>query len=198
LHAIGGCDFVRAKDVRAIEAVHWTARALPSVVVLVSAGADLLDPRFKLTFPALPSAREDGPSEHILQRGPSTFRIHVGAKADPPAVLLPLDKLFDVRAMAAVRLWRVLQGRNPGPNPAALSPQRRKRLILTLRALDGRLAGASYREIARAMLQVEDMPDAAWQTDERRAQVIRLAQLGANLMSSGYRDLLLYPYRRRT
>lgn len=196
-HANGGYDFVRPGDVRYTDPVQWTARALPSVVVITDAVTDLTDPRFRLSYPALEHARTIGQSDHILRRAASAFRLHLHGNADPPAVLLPLDRLFDVRAMAALRLWRALAGRNPGANPAALPPARRKRLIAALRALDGRLAGASYRELAIVLLQLEDMTDAAWQTDERRGQIIRLAKLGMMLMTSGYRDLLLYPYRRR-
>ena len=65
-------------------------------------------------------------------------------------MLLPLDQLFEIRASAAVRLWRCLSGRKPGRDPAALPKARRDRLILGLRALDGRLEDASYRDIAAA------------------------------------------------
>jgi hypothetical protein len=142
-------------------------------------------------------ARTGSEPDAILRLGSSAFRVHMHGAADPPAVLLPFDKLFDIRAAAALRLWRAIARRNPGRNPAALSPQRRKRLIEALRALDGRLAGASYRELATVLLNIEDMAEAAWQTDERRGQIIRLAQLGTSLMRGGYRDLLLFPYRRR-
>jgi hypothetical protein len=140
----------------------------------------------------------DGP-EHVLLRGPSAFHLHMSSSgANPPAVLLPLDKLFEVRAAAALRLWRALAKRNPGPNPAALSPQRRKRLVLALRTLDARLQDASYHEIGTVLFDLPDMPDAVWQSHDLRGQVIRLAKLGTDLMQGGYRNLLLYPYRRRS
>lgn len=189
---------MRPDQASVIEPVWWTARALPSVLILASADDSILDPRFRLAFPARGTVRLDDAPEAILRRGASAFRVHQHGTADPPAILLPLDKLFNVRTMAALRLWRTMAGRKPGPNPAALSPHQRKRLILALRALDGRFAGASYREIATVLLQVEDMPDAEWQTDERRGQVIRLVRMGTMLMTSGYRNLLLYPYRRRS
>ena len=180
------------------DTVRWTARALPSVVVIVDAMSDLTDPRLQLSYPALDTARASGEREHILRRGASAFQIHCHTNAGAPAVMLPLDKLFDVRAAAAQRLWRMLAGKNPGPNPAALPSQRRNRLVCALRALDGRLSGASYRDLAVVLLKLEEMTDAAWQTDARRGQVIRLAQLGTSLMTGGYRELLLYPYRRRS
>ena len=69
------------------------------------------------------------------------------------AVLLPLDQLFDIRVAAALRLWRGLTGRTPGPNLGILTPERRGRLILALRALDGRLERATYPEIAAVLLK---------------------------------------------
>jgi len=168
------------------------------VIVLTTAGDDISDPRFHVAFPSLNNVRTaDGP-EQVLQRGPSAFHLHVNSSgASLPAVLLPFDKLFEVRAAAALRLWRGLAKRNPDPNPAALSPQRRKRLVLALRALDARLQNASYREIAAVLFDLPDMSDAVWQSHELRGQVIRLAKLGTDLMQGGYRNLLLYPYRRR-
>ena len=56
------------------------------------------------------------------------------------AAVLPLDALFPIRAAAALRVWRALQGRPPGPDPQALPPTRRTRLVLALRALDARQA----------------------------------------------------------
>ena len=70
---------------------------------------------------------------------------------ETPCVVLPLDELFEVRATAAIRLWRGLSGRSLGQNPAELPPARRERLVLALRALDGRLEKASYRDIAEAL-----------------------------------------------
>ena len=195
--ANGGCDVTRPSELVSGDTVRWMARALPSVVVITDRLSDLTDPRFQLTYPALDNARLSGESDQILRHGRSAVRFHHCGKRGPPAVLLPLDKLFDVRAIAAQRLWRMLAGKTFGPNPAALSSQKRSRLVQALRALDGRLSGASYRQLAAAFFQVEEMTDAAWQTDARRGQIIRLTQLGTSLMTGGYRELLLYPYRRR-
>jgi hypothetical protein len=126
------------------------------------------------------------------------FRAHIDeAGAEPPAVLLPLDQLFEIRATAAIRLWRGLIGRNPAPNPAALSKARRDRLILALRALDGRLDDASYREIAGALFDAGEVSERGWKGHDLRDRTIRLVHFGLDMMRGGYRRLLLYPYRRR-
>ena len=52
------------------------------------------------------------------------------------AAELPFDDDFEIRAHAARRLWRALNGRPAGPAFHELSPQRRQRLALALRALD--------------------------------------------------------------
>jgi hypothetical protein len=111
---------------------------------------------------------------------------------------LPLDQLFEIRATAAIRLWRALSGRNPGPNPRALPKARRDRLILALRALDGRLDDATYREIASALFSHPGVSDRGWKSHDLRDRTIRLVRLGLGMMMrSGYRQLLLYPYRNR-
>ena len=171
---------------------------MPSVVVLTSVAEGLADPKFQRDLPPLHGTRTPSEPERVLQRGTSTFRVHVGdTSVNPPAVLLPFDDLFEIRATAALRLWRALRGRNPGPNPAALSQQRRNRLILALRALDARLEKVSYRQIADALFHLGRMSTTEWVTHELRDQTIRLARLGLKLMNGGYRDLLLHPYRRR-
>ncbi len=146
-----------------------------------------------------PALTEDGPAR-LIQRCGAVFRLHfIEAPSEhTPCVVLPLDELFDVRAVAAIRLWRGLTGRSPGRNPAELPPARRERLILALRALDGRLERASYRDIAEALFGSSRMPDRGWKTHDIRDRTVRLARLGFLLMQGGYRRLLLYPYRGRT
>lgn len=112
-------------------------------------------------------------------------------------MLLPLDPLFDVRAAAALRAWRIASDRAPGPDPSRLPRPRRDRLIAALRALDGRLDDASYRQIAVALFGEGRVPDQGWKTHDLRDRTVRLARLGFELMRGGYRRLLVYPRRRR-
>lgn len=110
------------------------------------------------------------------------------------AVLLPLDRDFDVRLEAAARLYRRLQGRSAGPTaPAlALTAPRRNRLIQLLHALDYRLAGVRPRGIASALLDAEaaTLPAVEWKSSALRRKANRLIGDAVTLMRGGYRDLL--------
>jgi hypothetical protein len=82
------------------------------------------------------------------------------------------------------------------PTPDPLTPQRRQRLRLALRALDGRLAKATYRELAQVLFGGPQDPD-HWKTHELRDRTIRLVRIGFDLMRGGYRALLRIPTRRK-
>jgi len=115
-----------------------------------------------------------------------------GANPDlPAAAVIPLDADFAARADAALRLWRLIIGRPRGSPPDRLTRQRRHRLVLTLRALDGRLAGESYRVIARGLFGDERVAAGpGWKTHDLRDRTIRLVRTGMELMQGGYLDLL--------
>src|SRR5712692_2890420 len=195
----GGYDFTSASETSSPNSVRWAAHALPTVIALTSLPAELAKPDLQL--PLLPvdsSLVADGAEQLVEHRG-AVFRVHIDDNGvEPPAVLLPLDQLFEIRATAAIRLWRGLTGRNPGPNPAALPKARRDRLILALRALDARLEDASYREIAGALFGAGDASERGWKIHDLRDRTIRLVHFGLDMMQGGYRRLLLYPYRRRS
>ena len=194
----GGCDFASATETSGPNSVLWAAHALPSVIALTGLPADLAGPGLQLSpIPLGSSVATDGPEHLVAHRG-AVFRVHVGeGSIEPSAVLLPLDQFFENRATAAIRLWRGLAGRNPGPNPAALPKARRDRLVLALRALDGRLDDATYREIATALFGEAGVSDRGWKSHDLRDRTIRLVRFGLGMMRSGYRGLLNYPFRGR-
>ena len=69
-------------------------------------------------------------------------------------------------------------------------PRHLRRLALMLRALDGHLARASYREIANALFGSEAVARYAWKTSSIRGQTIRLVKDDVRTMKGGYRRLL--------
>lgn len=110
------------------------------------------------------------------------------------AVSLPMDAFLELRAHAARRLWRSLNGRAPGPDFRAMPSQLRQTHILSLRALDAKLRGESHRTIAEVLLGFRgDKTD--WEIDPRRNKARRLVAHGIAMMKGGYRLLLHYPVK---
>jgi hypothetical protein len=115
----------------------------------------------------------------------------------PLAAVIPLDANFAARGDAALRLWRLLTGQPHRPADP-LTRLQRQQLVFALRALDGHLAGATYREIAEVLFGETRVPTgSSWKTHDLRGRTIRLVRAGLRLMRGGYLDLLRYTRRRR-
>lgn len=192
----GVCDFENGLHKLPASAAQWSAKALPTVVPLARATEALFNPSLALP-PRLVSVLATVRTEHFLALMGALVRVQQLDADSPYAVLLPVDRLFEVRTAAALRLWRGLIGRRPGPDPGALTAERRQRFILALRALDARLQGATYPDIAAGLFDTSPISRRDWISHELRDQTGRLVRLGFKMMRGGYRQLLLYPYRRR-
>ena len=108
--------------------------------------------------------------------------------AAPLAAVIPLDATAPQRAEAALRFWLLTAGgrlRTP-----TIPIRRADRLVAALRALDGRLAGASYRAITEALFDPSRIASEPWKTAPLRDTVIRLARTGFAMMRGNYRKLL--------
>jgi hypothetical protein len=119
------------------------------------------------------------------------------ANGSPLSLELPLDANSDIRLQAAHQFWCAIEGRRLGASPLALSPRRRRRFILMIRALDGCLAGHSYREIAEVLFGKERVLTRSWKDHDLRSLTIRLVKNGTALMRGGYRALLRSPNRKK-
>ena len=181
------------------EACFGPLRALPTVIPLIDLPPELRSLVRSLDLGGLGNPLAAYGGERLFGVHPEVVRLadERSDRTELAAVLLPLDALFEIRAVAAVRLARALSGRRLGPEPSALPANRRARLLLALRALDGRLDHASYRDIAEALFGAHRVPDRGWKKHDLRDRTVRLAQLGFRLMRGGYRHLLLHPYRRK-
>ena len=136
----------------------WAPEALPTVVPVGQALPPLLGTSVTLDLNALSDGEirqaPDGWHALLRMRGVE----HRLWLKEPPlttstyVVELPLDDDFEMRAHAARRLWRALNGKPPGPPFHTLSSQRRQRLALALRALDARMGGNTYRVIADVLV----------------------------------------------
>ena len=108
--------------------------------------------------------------------------------------VLPMDDFYDLRSHAARRFCRSLKGRSPGRDYRALPAQLRQWHILSLRALDARLRGESYRAIAEVLLGFSGTKE-DFEVDPRKNKARRLVAHGIKMMRGGYRLLLQYPIK---
>lgn len=107
---------------------------------------------------------------------------------------LPFDSFMELRSHAARRLWRSVKRRPPGPPFGELPDQLRQWHILSLRALDARMRGESYRAIAEVLLGFRGTKE-DFESDPRKNKARRLVAHSLKMMKGGYRLLLHYPIR---
>ncbi|WP_296350812.1 DUF2285 domain-containing protein [Reyranella sp.] len=124
--------------------------------------------------------------------GPMSLWLKGERTARPMAALVPLDETVLLRLAGLVRLKRRLDRHPAGPLPSAwqITARLRKRLLNMIRALDGRLEGASYREVAMALYGPDAVARFPWKTSSVRGQTIRLVADAVAIMDGGYRKLL--------
>jgi hypothetical protein len=109
---------------------------------------------------------------------------------------LPWDGLYELRNHASLRLWKAFNGRSPGPEYNILPPDLREWHINSLRALDARQRGDSYRTIAEVLLGFHGTKE-DWEQSKLKNQSRRLADNGIKMTLGGYRALLHYPITLR-
>src|ERR1700730_11327208 len=131
----------------------------------------------------------------LIRRGPRrvavVFLEDTRKKTEPVAGLVPLDPAFPKRIEAMLQFWGILQGKSPLLPRDRLTRLGRARLVLKLRALDARLAGETYREIALVLSAgSRRLEDRTWKSHDLRSWIIRLVKDGERLMRGGYRDLV--------
>jgi hypothetical protein len=114
---------------------------------------------------------------------------HGAAPDSPLGALIPFDDALPQRLAAVLRLWLALQGRVQPDD--GVTVQRRRRLVLALRAHDGHEDGSSYRDIAIGLFGRARVPHGvAWKTHDLRARTMRLVADAIALRDGGYRALL--------
>src|SRR5260370_10146315 len=114
----------------------WTAESLASVIALTKLPPELGNLKFKPTPLSLDPVLAAEGDDYVIERLGARMRVHLDSRGtDPPAVLLPLDRLFEVRVAAVLRLWRAPPGRHPRPHPPAAPRGRGNQAPRTLPAL---------------------------------------------------------------
>lgn len=125
--------------------------------------------------------------------GDTTDEALLGPLGSPdvqPGVVVPIDDLLPQRLAAILAWWRRSQDATAKLAPE-LTLQRRHRLVLGLRALDGVTDGASHREIARGLFGPSNVPTGpAWKSHHLRSRIVRLIHDAKALRDHGYRNLL--------
>ena len=183
------------------QAIFWAPEVLPTIIPIVRSTAASNGNALSLAEMSAGEIRQASDGWHVLLRIRGIE--HRLWLREPPvadsayAAELPLDEDFEILAHAARRLWRALNGRAAGPGFHELSPQRRQRVALALRALDAKAEGNSYRTIAEGLFGATRIPERAWKTHDLRNRTIRLVQAGFALMRGGYRALLRQGRRRK-
>ena len=197
----GDCAFPFDPQLQADDApLVWLPQLDPATVLLVPATEPFTGSRsLRSLTPIFRRQANDG--EHWIiadSQGRFPLLLSAGIEPDTPvASVIPLDGNFAARADAALRLWRLLTGQRYRP-PDPLTRLQRQQLVLALRALDGHLTGATYREIAEVLFGTSRVPTGApWKTHDLRGRTIRLVRTGLKLMRGGYLDLLRWTRRRR-
>ncbi|MBX9738735.1 MAG: DUF2285 domain-containing protein [Beijerinckiaceae bacterium] len=134
---------------------------------------------------------------HSLTNGErlQILRLGVGSGAEGAAAIIPLSPEGFDRLEAVARLLSSLHGRAIPPD-TRLTRQQRQRARRMLQAVDGRLSGASYRDIAATLFGARDLADEPWKTSSRRFATMDLVRGGLAMVAGGYRRLLSHRRRR--
>ncbi|KTE24093.1 hypothetical protein ATE69_13650 [Sphingopyxis sp. H071] len=129
----------------------------------------------------------------ILANAAGDIRVTLSCGNDGPLGLqLPLDRDLHVRLAATERLRRHISGLACGPPPLLLTHLKQQRLLVMLRAWDGRASGASARELAAVLIdaRVASYGAALWSDSRQRRQIGRWLSDARKLIYGGYLSLL--------
>lgn len=175
----------------------WTPEADPAAIVVIAAPSifgpgipqsDLVPVRTRLAPDGLIFSHGEG-AEAI------TILLVNEARPDQPlAAIVPLDANSPDRIEALTRLWRALHKRSVLPD-TRLTAQQRRRLKHMLQAVDGRMNGANYRDIANALYGRSRVAADPWKSSALRDSTMDLVKDGLAMIAGGY--LKLMRHRRR-
>ena len=193
----GGCDFAARPGLSALDQKILWSPSSDAAVLLLTRRPDFLPPASTVSTEPFAVGR-DAPegayasfSEHDIQ----VLLLSGTVPDDQLAALVPFDAdVFD-RIDALTRMARIWLGRPP-PRDTRMTTEQRRRFRLKLRAADGHMNGATYREIAIAIYGAARVDIEPWKTSPLRDAVIAFVEGGLSLIDSGYLQLLRH--RRRS
>jgi hypothetical protein len=146
--------------------------------------------------PALVERADPDGRELVIVDG--SDELHIRLQDDQatrrPAVLLPLDSMFELRLDVALRFARRLSGQriNFLPTALRLTSFQKRRLIQLLHAFDVHDAGGGPRDIAAEVLSSDhaQLPSVEWKDSHARRKANRLIHDSIALVERGYLKLL--------
>lgn len=145
-----------------------------------------------------PATSDDHGTHMQLAAGTGSIRLVrlAGAtEGSPLAALVPLDADGFDRIEAIERLLRALLGRSV-PGDGRLTPQQKHRHRLMMQATDGRMNGATIREIAGVLFGEDRVAVEHWPTSTLRVTTSTLVRDGMAMIAGGYRSLLRHRRQR--
>ena len=164
----------------------------------------VLDNKIRMPLLAVfAKARADANGRDLLSFFGDRLKVQLreqGARHDLVDAVFALEGQDDLvlivrRIEALTRLWSNLRGRDAPPD-MRMTLQQRRRVRLMIQAADGRMNGASYRDIAIAIYGKARVSADPWKTSSIRASVIGLVKGGLAAINGGYLKLLRH--RRRS
>ena len=168
--------------------VFWRSDAAPGLVVPFDEDRDGAASEARSWLPYRGGRRADDGLHIRLSEG---LQLQYRGRAKPGGpllVVLSFDQDFGLRVRAVERLNRTVKGL--AAPPSHITAAQRERLAKSLLALDGSLAGESYRTIADSVFGTDVVEREPWRTSSVRAATIRLVQAGRQLMRGGYLKIL--------
>lgn len=198
---VGGCTFAVEPTLDATQTlIAWSPETNTSTILLASVPSILPIERSLFARPESTETRTDEFGTFFRHTLPDGDTLHLlrlaGVDPDRPlAAIIPLDPDALDRIEATLRLAQALLGRRVSKD-TRLTQQRHRRARSMLQAVDGRMNGASYREIAAVIFGASRVADEPWKTSALRDATMDLVKSAILMIAGGYRALLRH--RRRS
>ena len=196
----GGCVFAHdPTSPVGLEPVMWLPEVSPATLILEPAptGFDAVTASDPGAFGPVLAERTDADGRELViadGSGELHIRLQDDQATHRPAVLLPLDNMFELRLNVALRFARRFSGQRISLLPAALrlTSFQKRRLIHLLHAFDVHDAGGGPRDVAAEVLTSDhaQLPSIEWKDSHARRKANRLIHDSIALVERGYLKLL--------
>lgn len=177
----------------------WLPEVAPATLIVEPAPSSF-DIKLQISPSALGSPRversdpDGGEMLFADESGEVHVRLQDSEAIRRPAVLLPLDDMFELRLDVALQFVRRLRGERASllPRILQLTQLQRTRLIQLLHAFDVYDTGGGPRDVAAKVLSSEQalLPSVEWKDSHTRRKANRLIHDSVALVERGYLKLL--------